>query len=250
MKNKPIKEGYKVWAISDHGYIWSWLWYSKKQGVEAIPKSVECNRNQGRGITTLAPTFALVIHLSKQLQALHLPFYIYIDNLFLNIPVAQCLLAIDIHCYNTTRKNARGIPQDLLDLQSHDSALVWDSTIATVVEEDTLVFLWQDNKPVIAITTAHSLHREEDRVERCRKCPAITAENTRILNPVFEGLPKRRLFIPKAIDDYNHHMKGVDQADYLRSKMTIHRPQIHRNWHPLFDFLVDVSHTNAYLLWL
>jgi hypothetical protein len=37
----------------------------------------------------------------------------------------------------------------------------------------------------------------------------------RILNPLFKGLPFKDLFILKAIDDYNHHMKGVDQADQL-----------------------------------
>ncbi|MFL5661999.1 MAG: hypothetical protein ACJ8BW_11720 [Ktedonobacteraceae bacterium] len=26
LKNKPIKEGFKVWALAEHGYIWSWLW--------------------------------------------------------------------------------------------------------------------------------------------------------------------------------------------------------------------------------
>jgi len=28
MKNKPIKEGFKIWALCDHGYLWDFLFYS------------------------------------------------------------------------------------------------------------------------------------------------------------------------------------------------------------------------------
>jgi hypothetical protein len=29
MKNKPIAEGFKIWALCDHGYTWDFLWYSR-----------------------------------------------------------------------------------------------------------------------------------------------------------------------------------------------------------------------------
>jgi Transposase IS4 len=29
MKNKPISEGFKIWALCDHGYTWDFLWYSR-----------------------------------------------------------------------------------------------------------------------------------------------------------------------------------------------------------------------------
>jgi Transposase IS4 len=28
MKNKPIKEGFKIWALCNHGYLWDFLFYS------------------------------------------------------------------------------------------------------------------------------------------------------------------------------------------------------------------------------
>jgi Transposase IS4 len=146
-------------------------------------------------------------------------------------------------------KNAIGVPKQLQAYLNDNSELVWDSTVAEIVD-NTLCFVWQDNKPVIAITTAYSLHRPEDRVETHRRCPKITAENARVLNPVFKGQPFKDLFIPKAIDDYNHHMKGVDQADALRASFTCHRKQNYRTWFPLFYFLVDVACVNSYLLWL
>jgi len=29
MKNKPVSEGFKIWALCDHGYTWDFLWYSR-----------------------------------------------------------------------------------------------------------------------------------------------------------------------------------------------------------------------------
>jgi Transposase IS4 len=252
LKNKPIDVGYKLWCIGDHGYIWSWLFHSRREGVESFPKGKHTvwpqKSKTEQNIISLAPTHALVLRLASQLPK-QLQFCVYIDNLFLNVPVAQGLLAMGIYSMGTTRKNAIGVPERLQSYLNDNSELIWDSTIAQVVD-NTLCFVWQDNKPVIAISTAHSLYRPEDRVERHRRCPKITAQNARVLNPVFKGLPFKDLFIPKAINDYNHHMKGVDQADALRANFTCHRRQNYRTWYPLFYFLVDITCVNSYLLWL
>jgi hypothetical protein len=37
MPNKPIKQGYKLYGIADHGYIYSWIWSSRVFGLEDIP---------------------------------------------------------------------------------------------------------------------------------------------------------------------------------------------------------------------
>jgi len=256
IKNKPINTGYKLWCIGDHGYIWSWLFHSRIQGVESFTKGEKTRwpqqsvNEKGETIeksAVLTPTFALILRLASQLPK-QLKFCVYLDNLFLNVPVAQCLLAMGIHCMGTTRKKAIGVPQRLQSYLDNNSELLWDSTIAEIIDGNTLCFLWQDNKPVIAISTAHSLHRREDRIQRTRNCPKISSENARILNPVFQGQAQKDLFIPKAIDDYNHHMKGVDQADALRANFTCHRKQNHRTWWPLFYFFLDMACVNAFLL--
>src|SRR5204863_5235671 len=33
MPKKPIKQGYKVFALAEHGYIWTYSWSSRKQGI-------------------------------------------------------------------------------------------------------------------------------------------------------------------------------------------------------------------------
>jgi hypothetical protein len=39
IKGKPIDTGYKLWCIVDHGYIWTWLFHSRVDGVETFTKS-------------------------------------------------------------------------------------------------------------------------------------------------------------------------------------------------------------------
>ncbi len=110
-------------------------------------------------------------------------------------------------------------------------------------------FIWQDNNAIIAITIAYSLHREEDRVEVNRHRLKAMSTNADIVWPVFEGYHEKMLKIPIPINDYNHHMNGIDISSHLRDKFTCLRSKEYRNWWPLFYILVDTYVNNAYLLW-
>jgi hypothetical protein len=100
------------------------------------------------------------------------------------------------------------------------------------------------------VTTAHSLHRfKEDTIIRNRKRPKLTSTNARITRPIFGDLARKDLAIPKVIDDYNHHMNGVDLANQLRAWMTVLRPGIYKAWQPLWYYLLDTCACNAYLIW-
>src|SRR5881398_2726423 len=100
LKNKPIQEGYKVWAIAQRGYIITWLWHSKEEGPEGISKGQGLQVEQIKPFPpiTLPPTLALVIVLARDLRTTFpdQKFYFFLDNLFLNIPIAHCLLKLDI----------------------------------------------------------------------------------------------------------------------------------------------------------
>jgi Transposase IS4 len=117
IKNKPVDMGYKLWCICDHGYIWRWLFHSRIEGVETVTKGQHKRWPQknvdeeGKIIeksALLAPTFALILRLASQLPK-QLKFCVYLDNLFLNIPVSQCLLAMGIYCmgYYSKKGNRR-----------------------------------------------------------------------------------------------------------------------------------------------
>jgi hypothetical protein len=36
MPKKPIKQGYKIYGITDHGYVYNWLWSSREKGLQNI----------------------------------------------------------------------------------------------------------------------------------------------------------------------------------------------------------------------
>ena len=40
MKNKLVLEGFKIWALCDHGYLWDFLFYSRTSG-KFVYKSIE-----------------------------------------------------------------------------------------------------------------------------------------------------------------------------------------------------------------
>jgi Transposase IS4 len=251
MKNKPIPEGYKIWVLGDNGYVSDWLWHSQRDGPERIPKQgiiVDRLTKNGHSSIYLAPTFAVLIRLTERLRELRPMriFCFYLDNLFLNVNIAQALLAMNICCTGITRKNAQGIPSWLIDLKKNNRDLIWNSMLAEQVDL-TLCFLWQDNNAVLGITTAYCLKNEI--IWRVRKRPSPTSTNARIVRPVFGNETSKHLPIPKAIDRYNHHMNGVDRHNQLRKNLTVHRKYERRTWRPQWYFVFDTCCVNGYLIW-
>jgi hypothetical protein len=86
-------------------------------------------------------------------------------------------------------------------------------------------------------------------VEKNRKRPKMTSTNARVVRAVFGDSPVKKLFIPLAIDAYNHHMNGVDITNQRRKYASTQRKRNIRSWRPLFHFLLNISITNCYLLW-
>ena len=172
-------------------------------------------------------------------------YLVFLDNLFLNVYIAHCLLEIGFFVMGTTRKNAKGVPKEILAIKNQGktkktdkddecvdgeeaisvkstATLVYNSLVAVIVGW-CLIFVWQDNNAVLAITSAHSVHRgNDDTVLRLRRRPKATSTNAAMSRPVFEGQSTKELRIPKAIDDYNHGMNGIDTASQLRGGFTVH----------------------------
>ena len=251
IKNKPVKEGYKMWLLGFKGYVWDFIFHSAIHGPEESKKSgLKAQQISPLKPVSLAPTYQVPLLLCQHLHELHpdRKFLVFLDNLFLNVNLAHALLAINIACMGTTRKNATGVPEAITKAKEENRLLVWNSIIAVVVDF-CLCFVWQDNNAVISITTAYSLHREEDRVTVNRHRPKATSTNADITRPIFGGFHEKMLDIPTPINDYNHHMNGVDISSHLRVQFTCLRPHEQRNWRPLFYILVDTCVNDAYLLW-
>jgi aspartyl aminopeptidase len=86
MPNKPIKQGYKIFALAEYGYIWTFSWSSRQLGIEEMFKQ-----------PGLTPTASMVVEIINRLPKIspsipeHLP-----PNLPLNLLVNQSNLELTI----------------------------------------------------------------------------------------------------------------------------------------------------------
>ncbi|KAF9962824.1 hypothetical protein BGZ65_007774, partial [Modicella reniformis] len=87
---------------------------------------------------------------------------------------------------------------------------------------------------------------EEWLVQRMRKRPQATSKN-KAIQELYGNDGRKMMSIPRVVDDYHHHMGGVDTADQLRQYYTVQMRKS-RTWMPLFLWLLDTS-INAYIMW-
>jgi hypothetical protein len=174
---------------------------------------------------------------------------VFLDNLFLNVSVAHALLYLRVGVMGTTRKNAAGVPPELIALKDRNTPLLYGGNEHLQVGES-LCFAWQDNNIVLGITTAFSLDTEpQNWIWRNRRRPKNSSTNAAIARPIFGDDARKDLSIPACIDAYNHHMNGIDRANQLRGNLSCHRQYELRNWRPLAYWLWDVCSTNAFVIW-
>ena len=138
---------------------------------------------------------------------------VFLDNLFLNEPIAYILLYIDIGVIGITRKNAISVPLELLALKDSNNSMTYGSTLFQIIDK-ALCFAWQDNNTVLSITTAFTLDPDRDNfVLRIRRRLKKSSTNTAISRPIFSSLPIKELTIPYVIDIYNYYIDGINIAN-------------------------------------
>ena len=115
--HKPIKQGYKFWALADLGYIYNWLWYSKARGTEGL------GRRSRR--SSMANTQTLVLSLAKSLLNSTIGYTLYLNNLFPSIPLAIELGKLNIGIMSIARLNTLGLPLSLVQLKKGKQSLQW-----------------------------------------------------------------------------------------------------------------------------
>jgi hypothetical protein len=77
--NKPIKEGYKMFALCEAGYTYYFMWSSKSNSYGELDKQPD-----------LTPTESMVFQLARQLLV-GIPHVIYMDNFFTRVPLLRRL---------------------------------------------------------------------------------------------------------------------------------------------------------------
>src|SRR5436305_154962 len=152
MPNKPIDEGYKVFCLADHGYVFDFRMASRSNPTSGVEE-----------IDNLSPTSSTVFGLVTSLPYKHRAFVIYMDNYFTNVPLLLKLRKLGVGACGTARRTCSGFPKEL----KVGKTLIGDQKLdyhfptgmkvgATVDSGGVLAVLWMDNAPVTMLTTVHS----------------------------------------------------------------------------------------------
>ena len=147
-------------------------------------------------------------------------FTLFCDSLFGNPKLFSLLRSLGIGACGTARRQVTKPVFGNID----DWKAAWGTLRSTIVPT-TLVSIWQDSNKVGFCST---IHDGTEWVVRNRKRPKGTSTSAIITKqPFYMFTPPigckepyehtRLLPIPGAIDDYNHHIGGVDIADQLRA---------------------------------
>ena len=233
MPSKPIKEGYKIFALCDLGYTYNWMFASRSESF------AELIHQEG-----LTPTGSAVFQLAAALpltSGLH--FNIYMDNYFPSIALFERLREVGLGACGTARVNRKAYPPHLDDKRHN---IPWNEVSggSACPSGSVLAVQWQDNSAVHFLSTIHNL---KDRVISERKKPRLSSSNGPAIRRVF-GLPERaKVPIPVITNDYNQYKVGVDVADQYRSYYFTQLKCL-RNWPPIFYWLLDTTVINSYLL--
>jgi hypothetical protein len=122
MLSKLIKQGYKVFGIADHGYLYNWIWSSREKGLQDVLHFLNL-MNIGCLVRTLA--------LSLPCQYL----IIYLDNYFISIPLFSELRACKFGAVSTTRPHME-FQNRLVEIKIRFATkLEWNTLLPAVVQD-------------------------------------------------------------------------------------------------------------------
>jgi hypothetical protein len=92
MLNKPIKQGYKIFALANNGYVWHFQLSLRQYRIRELEK-----------VNKLTPTSSMVLQMAQLLPTFpNSYFVIYIDNYFTSILLFAMLQKENISAVRTT----------------------------------------------------------------------------------------------------------------------------------------------------
>jgi hypothetical protein len=124
MPKKPIKEGFKIWAIAEGGYFLNWLWHSPQHILTRAQLRRQFQASSADNTITLTPTQSVVVSLMNTLP--NMTYHVFLDNLFLSPNLFRVLREQGFAATGTLRLNS-GIHHDLMKLKTLDrqGRLMW-----------------------------------------------------------------------------------------------------------------------------
>ena len=119
MPSKPIPQGYKLFAVADQGYIWTFEPASRSKGLVGFIK-----------YNGLLMTRTMVIKMLKRLPLRSNVYTVYLDNYFTSITLFNLLRNRLIGACGTTRSKQKDIPQLIRLLKAREVKLPWNTLCA------------------------------------------------------------------------------------------------------------------------
>jgi hypothetical protein len=128
MPNKPIKQDYKVFALAEHGYIWTYSWSSRLWSIMEMFR-----------YPAVSPTASMILNITTELPRLTnqaaesvinqkvVPYTIYIDNYFTSVALFKELRTLGYGACRTARPKVSGIPPILMELKDYAKSILWGS---------------------------------------------------------------------------------------------------------------------------
>ena len=265
IKNKPIGEGYKLFALStSSGYV-----------VNLTPDGRVAAKTDGRqdysieksefgkiGTMIMYLIESISILKGKQLDRIkkqeqrkrlrstsnliveqcQTNFVIAMDNYFTLPKVIQSLRKLGIGVVGTCRFKRGWPPAGLKNVD--DKKANFNDFYWLVDEMENLVARWMDNGMVSVVSTVHNV---DAFIERTRRKPRKTLKNKGHVDTIWGKNGKANVKIPTLIEDYNHWMGGVDLSD---QRISYYHPDIRcrRNWVPIFIQLLSIIRNNSFLV--
>lgn len=221
IKNKPIKEGYKFFAICDSltGFVFN-----------LIPD----------GRLEKCTIYEYVNQLVESLPFRDTKKYLVaMDNYFTYPKILHRMRELCVACVGTARAKRGWPPQEMRTINDNR----FNTLYSMNDEMGFRVFRWVDNNVVTMVSSFHD--GDEPPPTRRRRRPRPTSTNRGHVQAVWGNEGVADIAIPALIDDYNHYMGGVDKADQL---IAYYRPDLRcrRVWMPIMFHVLDCMRTNSY----
>jgi Transposase IS4 len=102
-----IKQGYKIFALGDQGYIWHFQLSSRQNGIGELVRNTE-----------LIPTGSMVLRMAQLLPKTEQPYFVlFLDGYFTSMPLFSKLCAKNIDAVGTKRSQGTEFPASLATLR-------------------------------------------------------------------------------------------------------------------------------------
>ncbi|KAK3283886.1 hypothetical protein CYMTET_8436 [Cymbomonas tetramitiformis] len=223
IKYKGEGDGFLLDGISERGYLWTC--HFRHDPCPTVQKDA-------------SPLHNRCLYLAEKLDTEWNS--LWFDNLFTSKNFLGWLYDRKKLGAGVCRASGRGLPscvvQEIATKKADLEAAVGTIKVARSADFKTLAFSIYDAKPVHFMSTHHSCVKE---IVKTRKIWDVN-ESRKV------DLEFKRL---NAIDDYNHHMNGLDICDQLRNQYRmdgIWQREL-KWWHPIFKWAIEVGWGNAYL---